>query len=267
MLPSPKPETRRVGKMKFAIINNVKTEATKGAKGTCINCGSELIAKCGEIKDHHWAHKGIRNCDPWWENETEWHRFWKNQFPSLWQEVIHTDKTGEKHIADVKTDEGWVLEFQHSPIKSEEKYSRNTFYSKIVWIIDGRRLNRNIIQFQKLLNNSIRLKYGDITIYGIPNDSKLLREWSGLNVPVFFDFQESSNIQNSRLWLIIPAKSKNTVYVVPFSGANFIALHNQKGFNEMALEILPHITSFLNRNEMSRNSIHIISSSRQRGRL
>ena len=83
--------------MKFALIDNTKTEATKGAKGIHPGCSSELIAKCGEVKVDHWAHKGTRNCDPWWENETEWHRSWKNNFSSEWQEIILADEiTGEK---------------------------------------------------------------------------------------------------------------------------------------------------------------------------
>jgi len=81
--------------MRFALIDGKKTEATKGAKGLCRYCGSDLIAKCGEVKVNHWAHKGKRNCDPWWENETEWHRSWKRKFPLDWQEVIHFDDNGE----------------------------------------------------------------------------------------------------------------------------------------------------------------------------
>ena len=63
--------------MKFALVDNDKLESTKGLKGTCQICGSELIAKCGTVKINHWAHKGTRICDPRWENETEWHRIWK----------------------------------------------------------------------------------------------------------------------------------------------------------------------------------------------
>ncbi|MCA6063582.1 competence protein CoiA [Thalassolituus marinus] len=111
--------------MKYAIVNNEKIEATKGGKGSCPSCASELIAKCGELKVNHWSHKGSRNCDPWWENETEWHRSWKDYFPKEWQEVVHFDNSGEKHIADVKTKNGWVLEFQHSFLNPEERQSRN----------------------------------------------------------------------------------------------------------------------------------------------
>ena len=115
--------------MKFALVNGEKSEATKGAKGFCPSCGAELIAKCGEVKVNHWAHKGSRNCDPWWENETDWHRSWKGNFPVDWQEVIHFDGKGEKHIADVKTQTGYVLEFQHSYLDPEERRSRNAFHA------------------------------------------------------------------------------------------------------------------------------------------
>lgn len=140
--------------MKFALVNGEKVEATKGAKGVCSSCGSELIAKCGEVKVNHWAHKGNRNCDPWWENETEWHRSWKNNFPKEWQEVVHFDETsGEKHIADVKTAEEWVLEFQFSLIKPDERRSRNKFYGNLAWVVNGVRRKRDIHQLEKAFAN------------------------------------------------------------------------------------------------------------------
>ena len=102
-----------------------------------------MIAKCGEIKIWHWAHKSRRHCDHWWENETEWHRAWKGLFPDHWQEVVQEDENGVRHIADVKTDQGWVIEFQHSLIKPEERRSRDAFYSKLVWLVD--RSNGNFL--------------------------------------------------------------------------------------------------------------------------
>jgi len=73
--------------MKYALNDGNKVEASKGAKGFCPSCGSELIAKCGEVNVNHWAHKGNRNYDSWWENETDWHRSWKDKFPMDWQEA------------------------------------------------------------------------------------------------------------------------------------------------------------------------------------
>src|SRR5687768_3310564 len=130
--------------MKFAIVSNDKIEATKGAKGACPVCGSELIAKCGEIKLHHWAHRSLLNCDTWWEKETEWHRSWKNKFSNDWQEFIFRDEqTREKHIADVHTNHGLVIEFQHSHIEPQERRTRENFYKNMVWIVDCTRLERD----------------------------------------------------------------------------------------------------------------------------
>ena len=97
--------------MKFADVEGERREAEPGLSGKCRVCGDAMIAKCGDLRVPHWAHRAIRTCDPWWEPETEWHRIWKDQFPEDWQEIIHRSETGEKHIADVKTDFGVVLEF------------------------------------------------------------------------------------------------------------------------------------------------------------
>jgi hypothetical protein len=93
--------------MRFALVNGQKTEPQPKLQGLCTNCQGEMIAKCGRVKIWHWAHKSKLSCDPWWENETEWHRAWKNNFPAEWQEISNIDPvTGEKHIADVKTPYG-----------------------------------------------------------------------------------------------------------------------------------------------------------------
>ena len=70
-------------------------------------------------------------------------------FPVDWQEVIHFDGSGEKHIADVKTQTGYVLEFQHSYLDPEERRSRNVFYSKLVWIVDGTRRETDKLSLKK----------------------------------------------------------------------------------------------------------------------
>lgn len=89
--------------MRYAIAEHgEKIEATLGAKGKCPGCAAQLIAKCGPVKINHWAHKGKRHCDPWWENENEWHREWKDHFPAALQEICLKDhEAAEKHIAEV----------------------------------------------------------------------------------------------------------------------------------------------------------------------
>lgn len=124
--------------MQFAIVNGQRTEAKPQLVGLCICCSEPTYSACGKLITWHWRHRNKKNCDKWWETETEWHREWKSKFPEGWREVIQYDKHyQEKHIADVKTDKGVVLEFQNSPITLDELKSRENFYNKLIWVING----------------------------------------------------------------------------------------------------------------------------------
>ncbi len=213
--------------MRFAFFKDERIEATKGAKGVCPCCGSELIAKCGEVYAHYWSHK--KKCvDHWWENEKEWHRNWKNQFPKEWQEVIHRDESGEKHIADVKTSEGWAIEFQHSYLKPEERRSRNNFYNKLIWVVDGTRRPTDAKQLQKIFDEGEFRQYGPSLLHiHFPEDCRLLKEWGNSNSLVFLDFNDE------RLWLIYPRISGNRIFLNSFQRNSFIELLNNNKFDEI----------------------------------
>ncbi len=114
-----------------------------GATAICQICAERLIAKCGEIYTWHWAHKIDRDCDPWKEHETEWHRKWKNRFPIEWQEVPMCDEYGERHAADVKTDSGLVIEFQNSSISTSTIKVREGFYGNMIWVINAESFRDN----------------------------------------------------------------------------------------------------------------------------
>lgn len=221
--------------MKYALINDKKTEATKGAKGLCPSCGSELVAKCGEVKVNHWAHKGNRYCDPWWETETDWHRSWKEKFPIDWQEVDHfDDNSGEKHIADVKTESGWALEFQHSYLKPEERRSRSAFYPKLVWVVDGLRRKRDKQQFQNAIEEG-RAVSEDPLIRRVhfPDECRIVNEWLDCSALVFFDFQEVKEPKGSFLWLLLPGIPDSKAFLMRFPRNEFIRFHQDGTFDEI----------------------------------
>lgn len=219
--------------MKYALINNDKVEAAKGAKGSCPICSSELIAKCGEVKINHWAHKGNRNCDPWWENETDWHRAWKDNFPKDWQEVVHSAENGEKHIADVKTKNDWVLEFQHSYLKPDERRSRDAFYNKLVWVVDGMRRARDKEQFQNLLKDCRVINQKPLICYILfPDECRILNEWLSCNTFVLFDFNVLDNLGDA-LWFLIPNKSDSSANLMCFPRNDFIQYHITGIFDEI----------------------------------
>lgn len=203
--------------MRFALVNGERQEAKTGLNAECPACHSEMIAKCGEIYAHHWAHKGRRNCDSWWENETEWHRAWKNQFPTDWQEIVHQADDGEKHIADVKSDDGWTIEFQHSLIKPEERVSREEFYEKMIWVVDGKLRPTYEERFLK------SLEYAPLPIPNFPvarlRDVKgrLLDQWAGRPVHVFIDFGD-----DKPLWWLIPKQDIHGQWITRLSREQFV---------------------------------------------
>lgn len=207
--------------MRFAFVNNELQEAKPGLSGKCKCCGHPTTAKCGQIKIWHWAHSGKWICDPWWENESEWHRSWKNCFPIDWQEFVHHDSNGERHIADVKTSQGYILEFQHSYLNPEERKQRTEFYGKLAWVVDGIRRPRYIKQFFEMIKKASCIWNKPIVRIVCSNESALLSEWYCTEAPVFFDFGEES------LHCLLPNFIGSWRYFVEFPRHLFISLHNQ----------------------------------------
>lgn len=114
----------------------------KGKTGFCQICKNPVKAYCGEINIDHWRHVAEQNCDTWKEHESEWHREWKNKFPEDWQEVI-IEINNEKHIADIKTNNGLILELQNSSISKATIKERELFYQNIVWLINANTFKDN----------------------------------------------------------------------------------------------------------------------------
>ena len=182
--------------MKYAFVNGIKQEATKGAKGQCLCCGADVIAKCGKIRCWHWAHKNNKEC-PYSKKEpkTQWHLDWQNYFPKEWQEVRCTDEqTGKIHIADIKTSNGLVVEFQHSAINSEERLSRERYHKNMIWVVDGTRLQydfkrfaENIGNLRLLISHNSEIPFSLYTVNWV--DEILPPSWLSATVPLYFDFR------------------------------------------------------------------------------
>lgn len=132
--------------MQFGVDNNGnRINPYPKGKAICPLCNEPLIAHCGDIYSWHWQHRSDRECDPWQEHETEWHRSWKSKFPENWQEVIMEDESGEKHIADVKTGKNTVIEFQNSSISSPTIRIREAFYKRMIWVINAESFKDNFV--------------------------------------------------------------------------------------------------------------------------
>lgn len=228
--------------MKFALVDNQKKEAEKGLKGFCPICQQPVIAKCGKYKIKHWAHKSLEHCDTWWENETEWHRQWKNTFPVEWQEIVAFDeKTGEKHIADIKTNGGMVVEFQHSNISEEERISREKFYKNMIWIVDGTRRKRDFGHFEEAFEfNDIWPAAQKCLLYVLEyGDYYLPKEWQSSNVPVLFDFkglldkneeEYDNNPLREPLWCLLPVRGNKINVLFEFDRNKLVEMIQGGGF-------------------------------------
>lgn len=221
--------------MQYALVNGEKCEPTPGAVGKCETCEELMIAKCGHIKLWHWAHKGKRHCDQWWEPETPWHRRWKNNFPAEWREVRHFDQEGECHVADIKTPHNLVVECQHSAIRTPERTAREEFYSasgNMIWIVNGGRYKTARSRLAKAQTSWGRTRYQGFFLVSWP-DECFPRAWIECTVPVFFDFDDdpsqTSQVVDGTLWCLLPGRAEGSAVVAKVSRLQFIDLARKNG--------------------------------------
>lgn len=130
--------------MYLGAVDGIIKKAFPEGRGTCPACGDEIIAKCGDIKMWHWAHKqSDSECiGDGSEAETQWHREWKEAVPVEWCErIIKVDNRLGR--ADILKPISCpiVYEFQHSYISPEAIAQRENFYLNIarigmVWVFD-----------------------------------------------------------------------------------------------------------------------------------
>ncbi|HKR02313.1 MAG TPA: competence protein CoiA family protein [Pyrinomonadaceae bacterium] len=175
-----------------------KIEATPNSLGFCPACNNQLIPRCGQININHWAHRGRRDCDDWYEPETEWHADWKRQFGKENCEVVIPP-----HRADIVGKSGIVIELQHSPISPEEIWEREDFYRNMIWIVDANQIVDNLYFFK---NPYLEYKGGQ-PIWSLPKDKdieirlepfflewkRLQKRWAshvGSRKPAFLDLSQ-----------------------------------------------------------------------------
>jgi competence protein CoiA len=219
--------------MKIALINNMRVEPRPNQKGICPCCLEPVISKCGNQKVWHWAHKNLSTCDSWWENETEWHRMWKDSFPFEWQERIQYDeKNNKKHIADILSIHNLVVEFQHSYIDLNERNVRESFYKNMVWVVDGTRLKRDYPRFQsKIREFKSTIQKGVFSVEF--KDEVFPKNWLNSSVPVIFDFQglsiDESDLYKTSLWCLLPQTDSLSGLIVCLKKSDFINIINSRG--------------------------------------
>lgn len=221
-------ETDKIGtcQWRYALVDGVRTDikdAQSGDIGECEVCHGQLRARKGDVRVPHWAHVSREVCDAWHEAKGEWHIKWQDAFPENWRECL-MEKEQERHIADIKTEHGLVIEFQHSPMNREEQEKREKFYGNMIWVVDGTRLKSDKTRFIKNANVEIKAVYVDKRRSELQTQFRFVcnvkrvfpRAWLNCSVPVLFDYGEPV------LWCLLPGRIDNGYSVaIPVSGAAF----------------------------------------------
>ncbi len=142
--------------MLYGLIGGEKKRAKPQLKAVCPLCRTALTAKCGAIKVWHWAHTVENYCDDWGEHETKWHKNWKNRF-GIDQVEIVLQKEQTKHIADIVTKNGVVIEVQHSPISPHQITARENFYGRMIWVVDAHSFREQFkVRFQVFILKQLK---------------------------------------------------------------------------------------------------------------
>ncbi|HNW75153.1 MAG TPA: competence protein CoiA family protein, partial [Bacteroidales bacterium] len=140
-------------------LNNESIRPTyTGQRAICEVCGSAVVSKCGTIYPYHWAHKKIKDCDPWYEPKTAWHKKWQDYFPEHQQEIV-VKKNDIYHRADILTQNGIVIEIQNSPISVECLKEREDFYQNMIWIVNGYKFINNLRSINLLKHKLKKLDF------------------------------------------------------------------------------------------------------------
>lgn len=213
--------------MRYANVNGDRASASPGLAGTCPACNNPVVPKCGPLRAHHWAHRGKRSCDSWWEPLTEWHRAWQDRFPEDWRERLCHSTSGEKHIADIQTPLGLTIEFQHSHISADEQRSRELHYGNMVWVVNGARLKRDFPRFLEGTSRFSKTDWGGVFTTLLP-EWAFPRTWLNCATPVFFDFREAEaktdrDVNLSRfLWCLLPGRVRGHATVLKMAHSELV---------------------------------------------
>lgn len=269
---------------KRVYIDDVLNNDYKNMKFYCQICGEELIVRNGSIKTPHFAHKSLQDCDTFSSDMSEWHKSWQEKFPEENREVV-IEYNDEKHRADVCIN-GYVIEFQHSPISREEFNKRNNFYTnagyKLVWIFDYigmmnpfiSPVNSSLKDYLKsgnTLQQPITLYFNEITQrieYIYKNASKFFKDFipqKEKNIKILFQFFDSLDDDSLPLALVTHSIIENNfsdfskfMAEYYFSVEDFLNKIKNKKFNHF-------IISDITKNPLIKNQELIIIKREKRG--
>jgi competence CoiA-like predicted nuclease len=198
--------------MMLADVEGRRLKAEPGLEGICPCCRTAVTPKCGDVKIHHWAHKSLKECDPWWEPTTQWH--------VDWQDIAGWDKCEivlGNHRADIVNSKGIVIELQHSPIKIDKVKEREDFYKNMIWLLDFNPNKSARFEAWKSKRGFLYFKL----------KGRLPKWVDAIEKPKFFHVK-FIQVGLVRSWEMIGDKWQMIVRNEPMSFTDFILMHKDK---------------------------------------
>jgi competence protein CoiA len=197
-----------------------KIEARPAASGFCPGCGTALIPKCGEIKAWHWSHKGRRDCDSWYEPETEWHQGWKRLFGREHCEVVVPP-----HRADILGNFDVVIQLRRSRLSPKEIAEREEFYKKMIWLVDALPFHESLLFYRnQFYESSAREELSrsrgnsDWLFYNfhpfLLEQKHCKRNWTGApcRMPVMLDLSQCGARVYNRRPTVLPSQPDDVIH-------------------------------------------------------
>ena len=203
--------------MKFADIEGNVERHSRALPGNAaiavMRCSPDAV-----LSIWHWAHPKSKVCDRWWEHG--------DGMASVVEEPISRRvardwtywQSGERHRADVKTESGLVLEFQHSPLSEAERVSREDVYPRLVWVVHANRRRDQKKFFASFPGRYV--SHRDCRPLPSSEMTALSARLGESRAPVYFDFDETE-----RVWRLYPFSGEVLAYVTPVDRAGFVKSH------------------------------------------
>lgn len=191
----------------------------RGVHAYCPMCNQKLTPKCGNIKIHHFAHKGVRDCDPWYEPISDWHLSWQQlAFPFT---EVAIERNGVKHRADIAYPSGLIIEIQNSKLSLEEKIERERFYQNMFWILNAKEWGIQITEEANV--------FKELFCSMKPRQNWFINSQN--EKPIFLDLGNDTIIQITEFDKIQP--SKISFWGKTFNKENFVNLFFNENFYDL----------------------------------
>lgn len=135
----------------------------------------------------------------------------------------HSDRIERREACRRRQNEGWHgHRFSALIFEPEERVAREAFYRKMVWVVDGRRRKRDVVQLLKCIGPCAWGQPPFILHVASHEECALLRDWQSSTVPVYFDLGLCEHNGVSAFWRLDPVSRIGRMYLTPVSKESFL---------------------------------------------